>query len=191
MHNVSIFTFLISIIFIRNQSINFDLRLIGFQWLVLSNVCKKYQPHRWPIWNFAYDLRSLIPITGKNFKSKGQVEPEFRRGVNVHFTDRSGKVQNDDQLFSDTYQFGWLERFSAKFLEPITLVISHLGFRPPIWTFWSVKFQSDRWPTQTFANNLVLFYTTLGQNFKFLAFVVFEISGLPKPPPPHKKKCFA
>ena len=80
-------------------------------------------------------------------------------------------------------QFGWLEQFSAKFIEPITL-IPHLGFRPPIWTFWSVKYQPDRWPTQIFANNLVLSYITLGQNFKFVAFVVFEIlgGGLEAPP---------
>ena len=92
------------------------------------------------------------------------------------------KVPNDHvtnffrTLINFIDQFGLLEQFSAKFIEPITL-IPHLGFRPPIWTFWSVKYQPDRWPTQIFANNLVLLYTTLGQNFKFLAFVVFEISG--------------
>ena len=92
------------------------------------------------------------------------------------------KVPNDHvtnffrTLINFIDQFGWLEQFSAKFIEPITL-IPHLGFRPPIWTFWSVKYQPDRWPTQIFANNLVLSYITLGQNFKFVAFVVFEISG--------------
>ena len=39
-----------------------------------------------------------------------------------------------------------------------------------------------------FTNNLVLSYTTLNQHFKFLAFLVFEISGGPRATPPPQKK---
>ena len=37
----------------------------------------KYQPDRWPTWNFVHRLMSSIPITGENFKSKAFVIKEI------------------------------------------------------------------------------------------------------------------
>ena len=38
----------------------------------------KYQPDRWPNWNFAHRLILSIPITGKNFKSKAPLVLEIQ-----------------------------------------------------------------------------------------------------------------
>ena len=126
-----------------------------------------------------------IPITGENFKSKGKVEPEFRRGVNVYFTDRSAKYQITTwpifwTLINFLDQFGWLEQFSAKFIEAITL-IRRLGFRPPYLNVLVCKIPTRQVADPNFCKQsciIVYYYPWL--NFKFVAFVVFEISGAPQ-----------
>ena len=52
----------------------------------------KYQPDRWPNWNFVNRLIWSIPITGKNFKSKSFLVLEIWRGWNVYFPDQNQKV---------------------------------------------------------------------------------------------------
>ena len=72
----------------------------------------------------------------------------------------------------------------TKIIQPIAQYMILAKF-----TFWSVKYQLDRWPNWNFANHLRLSWLTTGQNFKFLALVNLEIfflgGGLEAPP-----RCF-
>ena len=75
------------------------------------------------------------------------------------------------------------EQISAKFTKPISQYVILAKF-----TFWSVKYQPNRWPNWNFAYHLRLSISTTGQNFKIIALVNLEIlRGGPRAPLP---RCF-
>ena len=85
-------------------------------------------------------------------------------------------------LVALTWQISLQEQISAKFTKPISQYVILAKF-----TFWSVKYQLNRWPIWNFANYLRLLISTTGQNFKIIAPVNLEILRGLEPPTPQDK----